>query len=223
MIMADCTRHHKIRAVAKYKSEQFNKPESLDPAFSYCLQDLLGKNATLAVTIDPVKGERYQGIIPIDGSTLSECLTNYFNHSEQLPTRIWLHASEQRVGGLLLQALPADLQTLDERQEYWNHLNQLANTLTSEEQTQLSHRDQLRRLFHEESLRLFTPSDIHFACSCSKARTSNMLAGFGPDEVTAMLSENDPIEVSCQFCHELYLFNQSDIDSLFSKSEPTLH
>ena len=222
MIMADCTHHHQIRGVAHYQGELSEKTSRLDQT-SFGLKDLMGANATLAVTIDPAKGQRYQGIIPIDSNTLSECLTNYFNQSEQLPTRIWLRASELRVGGLLLQALPADLQILEERQKYWDHLSQLANTLTSEEQIQLSHSDQLHRLFHEESLRLFTPSDIQFACSCSKARTANMLTGFGLDEVNAMLKETSPIEVSCQFCHELYLFGQSDIQKLFDPTVPTLH
>lgn len=222
MIMADCTHHHQIRGVAHYQTELFDKPGALDQR-SYGLKYLLGENATLVVTIDPAKAERYQSIIPINSNTLSECLTNYFNQSEQLPTRIWLRASGQRVGGLLLQALPADLQTLEERQIYWGHLSQLANTLTPAEQIQLSHSDQLQRLFHEESLRLFAPSDIHFACSCSKARTANMLVGFGHDEVNAMLKDTNPIEVNCQFCQELYLFNQSDIQKLFSLAAPTLH
>ena len=50
-----------------------------------------------------------------------------------------------------------------------------------------------------------------------------MLVGFGLDEVNAILDETNPIEVSCQFCHELYLFDQSDIEKLFGQSAPTLH
>ena len=223
MIMADCTHHHDIRAIAHYQSELFENPDSSLNQLPYQLHELLGKNATLAVTIDPVKGERYQGVIPVEGDTLSDCLTNYFNQSEQLPTKIWLQANEHRVGALLLQALPTDLQSPEEKQRHWHHLSLLAQTLSPTEQLQLSHAEQLHRLFHEESLRLFPPSDIRFACSCSSERTVNMLRAFGRAEVTAMLEDTDPIEVSCQFCHQLYRFGEGDIKRLFSHRSPTLH
>ncbi len=228
MVMADCTRHNDIRAIARYsdekfKGDKFDKGESGLSQPLYRLKDFLGENATLAVTIDPSKGERYQGIIPIENDTLSGCLTDYFSQSEQLPTKIWLQADEQRVGGLLLQALPSGQQKLEDKQDYWHHLTQLAQTLTAAEQLQLSHGEQLHRLFHAESLRLFMPSDVQFACSCSKQRTASMLASFGFDEITTMLSETNPIEVRCQFCHELYLFYDADCTKLFSPQSSTLH
>lgn len=223
MIMADCTHHHDIRAIARYQSERFEDAASPLKQSPSRLRDLLGDKATLAVTIDPAKGERYQGIIPVEADTLSECLSNYFMQSEQLPTKIWLQADEQRAGGLLLQALPTDLQTSEEKQQYWDHLIQLAQTLTATEQLQRSHAEQLHRLFHEEALRLFTPSDIQFACSCSRTRTANMLAGFGLEEAMAMLKDTNPVEVSCQFCHQLYLFDETNLLELFSQTPPTLH
>ncbi|MBV1931909.1 MAG: Hsp33 family molecular chaperone HslO, partial [Porticoccaceae bacterium] len=51
----------------------------------------------------------------------------------------------------------------------------------------------------------------------------NMLRAFGRAEVTAMLEDTDPIEVSCQFCHRLYRFDESDIERLFSHRSPALH
>ena len=234
MIMADCTRQHNVRGVAHYRNKQNNETNEASTLASsptsppqdkpvQTLTDLLGENATLAVTIDPTKGERYQGIIPVEGGTLSECLTNYFHHSEQLPTRLWVHANGHRAGGLLLQALPRQLQTPEEREEHWHHLSQLANTLKSVEQLNFGHTEQLHRLFHQESLRLFTPTDIRFACSCSRTRTANMLVSLGLEEAQAILEEKSPIEITCQFCHQLYSFDQNDILCLFKQSPPTLH
>ena len=223
MIMADCSHHCEVRAVAHYKHEYFEDHQSVWNKTPYQLSDLLGENATLSVTIDPAQGERYQGLVPVENDTVGECLSNYFKQSEQLPTKIWLHADGQRAGGLLLQALPGDIPAIEDQQHYWQHLNHLAQTLSSAEQVQLSHVEQLHRLFHEESLRLFTPSDIRFACSCSRPRTENMLIGFGLNEVNAMLAASNPIEVRCQFCHELYRFGRGDVASLFKQSSPMLH
>lgn len=47
------------------------------------LSALIGK-AHLVITINPEKGERYQGIVQADGQSISECIENYFQQSEQL-------------------------------------------------------------------------------------------------------------------------------------------
>ena len=69
-----------------------------------------------AVTLLPAKNTAravdgldnpYQGIIPFEGDTVAEVLENYMSLSEQLPSRLWLAASEQSVFGLLLQVMPA--------------------------------------------------------------------------------------------------------------------
>lgn len=225
MIMADCTRHHNVRGVARYAQAGFatdKQPTGLLNSPSH-LGTMLGKNATLAVTIEPAAGKRYQGIIPVEGATLSECLTAYFEQSEQLPTRIRLHADGHRAAGLLLQAMPPQLQALEQRQEYWRHLGQLTDTLTAAEQLQLPHTTQLHRLFHQEPLRLFDALDIHFSCSCSKARTANALFSLGLAEVTALLEQKNPIEMTCQFCHQRYYFDKNDTQQLFKQRSPTLH
>ncbi|MFA5494489.1 MAG: Hsp33 family molecular chaperone HslO, partial [Porticoccaceae bacterium] len=97
LLMADCTRHNALRGIARLA-------EGADPEVRD-LRQLLG-NGHLAITIDPADGERYQGIVPLEKETLNACLEDYFNLSEQLPTRLWLFADGQRAGGLLLQALP---------------------------------------------------------------------------------------------------------------------
>src|SRR5690606_41876766 len=76
--------------------------------------ELLG-SGHLAITVDLAQGERYQGIVPLEGASLAQCLQDYFQQSEQLPTALLLFADGASAGGLLLQALPTQLQTLEER------------------------------------------------------------------------------------------------------------
>ncbi len=55
-------------------------------------QALLGKGH-LAMTVDQGPDmERYQGIVPLDGNTLTEAAHTYFAQSEQIPTRLRLSA-----------------------------------------------------------------------------------------------------------------------------------
>src|SRR5690606_1432800 len=90
----------------------------------------------LAMTVDPREGQRYQGIVALEGADLAECLSVYFANSEQLPTRFWLKADTRRARGFMLQALPADrLKDPEARTNSWQHLTTLADTLRSEEHT----------------------------------------------------------------------------------------
>lgn len=57
-------------------------------------RDLIGEGYLL-VTITPKQGERYQGIIPLSGDSLTSTLEAYFAQSEQLPTRLYLYTDLQ--------------------------------------------------------------------------------------------------------------------------------
>jgi molecular chaperone Hsp33 len=65
----------------------------------------------LAITFDlAATGQRYQGIVPLEGSSLSEACEHYFVQSEQVPTliRVAVRSSGEGcvAGGLLVQHLP---------------------------------------------------------------------------------------------------------------------
>jgi molecular chaperone Hsp33 len=220
MIMADCTRHHNLRAIASIDhTYDFNTDESLAA--------LVGKG-TLSLTIDPSNGERYQGIVPLESENLANCLEDYFTRSEQLRTRIWLAADTElgspRAAGLLLQALPRQLETsAEENLQMWEHTTQLANTITAEEQLTLDHEQQLHRLFHQEPLRLFEAKPVRFNCSCSKERISQALLSLGEKELNSILDEAGLVAIDCQFCGQHYRFTRDDIQQLFDESPPVLH
>ncbi len=220
LIMADCSHHRDLRAVGQLRDGyQKSASGSID---DHDIRRLIG-NGHLAVTIDPQQGSRYQGIVPLEQSRLDRCLEEYFQRSEQLPTRLWITADGQRAAGLLLQALPPRAQSLAQREETWERLTSLAHTVSAAEQLTLSHQQQLHRLFHQESVRLFEPRALRFSCTCSRQRTVNMLANLGQGEIQSMLAQNPNIEVTCQFCHFIYTFTRADIDALLPHSSPLLH
>lgn len=219
-IMTDCTRHHHLRAIARFDQDYHYKE-------AQTLQELIG-TGTLSLTITPTQGERYQGIVPLEADNLSGCLEDYFYQSEQLTTRIWLSADAQtevpRAAGLLIQALPNQKEADPEaNKQLWEHVSQLAATVTPEEQLNLEHRELLYRLFHQDELRLFDPSPVQFACSCSEERISQALYSLGKKELQGILDEQGVIDIHCEFCHQHYGFHQADIDRLFDESPPTLH
>lgn len=210
-LMAECRDNRALRAIAQY-NDDFADSEAL-----------LGEGQ-MAITIEPEKGQRYQGIVPInDGElTLAKVLENYFMQSEQIRTRIWLFADGEKAAGFLLQAMPtsaseSSLHTED--REDWDRLVHLAETQTEAEALGLEASEMLYRLFHEETVRVFEPRELQFECTCSQERTANAIVTLGPEEALSIVHEQGHIDIDCQFCHERYVFTQQDIETLF-KDDP---
>ncbi len=209
LLMIECSSERDIRGLARYHAEQIAPDATLG--------DLM-PDGQLALTIDPAQGQRYQGIVDLDGENLSECFTNYFVMSQQVGTRFWLNADGQRAGGLLLQQLPADRQKdEDDREDSWKHVTALANTLKAEEQLGLDNETVLHRLYHEDAVRLFDIQPLQFRCSCSRERSGNALVSLGQDDALALAAEHGgAIEIDCQFCNQRYLFDETEIAQLFA-------
>lgn len=128
------------------------------------LKTLVG-NGYLVITITPEEGERYQGVVGLEGETLAECLEDYFQRSEQLPTRLFIRTGDVEgqpaAGGMLLQVLPAQ----DTQAEDFEHLAVLTETVKAEELFTLPANEVLWRLYHEEEVTLYDPQDVEFKCT----------------------------------------------------------
>ncbi|MDU8459525.1 MULTISPECIES: Hsp33 family molecular chaperone HslO [Pseudomonas syringae group] len=209
LLMVECSSERELRGIARYDESLINPGAGL--------QDMM-PDGSLALTVDPRQGQRYQGIVALDGVDLSESLSNYFVMSEQLGSRFWLKADSHRARGLLLQQLPAaQITDAEERDANWEHVITLANTLTAEEMLSLDNQTILHRLFHEDPVRLFDIQPICFRCSCSRERSANALVSLGLEDAQQLVIEhNGTIEIDCQFCNERYLFDATDVAQLFA-------
>ncbi|WP_068824944.1 Hsp33 family molecular chaperone HslO [Pseudomonas sp. BMS12] len=209
LLMIECSSEREVRGIARYHAEQI--------AADAGLRELM-PDGVLALTVDPKQGQRYQGIVDLEGDTLAECLSAYFATSEQLATRFWLHADGQRARGLLLQQLPVDrLPDADERAASWEHLLTLANTLSAEELLGLDNETVLHRLYHQEAVRLFEPQPLCFRCSCSRERSARALVSLGEADANVLLGEHGgKVVIDCQFCNQRYDFDAADVTQLFA-------
>ena len=214
LLMAECDSAGAIRGIAR----------GAELATATHFDQLLG-NGSLAITVDPQRGQRYQGIVDLAGNSLAESLDAYFQQSEQLGTRFWLAADAHRASGLLLQQLPAQV-TADslERRQQWEHACALAATIQPQELLGLSTEALLYRLYHEDPLRLFEPNPLQFRCSCSRERTLQALSAIGATEVGSLLEEMGSITMDCEFCNQQYRYQREDLlDILGPQGGQILH
>lgn len=178
--------------------------------------DLIGQGFLL-VTVTPDQGERYQGVIPVTGNSLAETLEAYFNQSEQLPTRIYLHTDIQqqhsKAAGLLLQVLPVDQ---DKAKQDFAELETLTDTVTAEELLQLSPEDMLYRLFHQEVVELFPAQPIEFVCGCSREKCESAIISLGQAAIEEHIAEGN-LDISCEYCNTTYQFDASALIELARK------
>jgi molecular chaperone Hsp33 len=166
----------------------------------------------LVITLEPERGEPYQGIVGLQSERLSDSLETYFEQSEQLNTRLWLAANGETAVGLMLQVLPeADLELSS-----WQPLNLLGDTVTREELLTLDAETLLYRLFHEEGVRLLDSSPIAFRCHCNEERIARALRIFDRAELDEILRDEGEITVDCEFCNRHYAFDSVDLEALLS-------
>jgi molecular chaperone Hsp33 len=214
LLLAQCTSGLGVRGLARHRDS--NVPDS------FRIRDLIGAG-NLTVTLESDDGsQRYQGIVPIEGDRLADSLQAYFQNSEQLPTRLWLHADAQGASGMLLQKLPgtssvsaADAAAIEDA---WRRVQFIGDTLTPEELRTLEDAEILHRLFNEDDLRLFEPSPVYFRCRCSRERVAGMLQGLGEAETRSVIAERGKVEVHCDFCNRAYVFDAVDVAQLFKST-----
>ncbi|MGE4323261.1 MAG: Hsp33 family molecular chaperone HslO [Sphingobium sp.] len=177
---------------------------------------LFGKGY-LAITFDQaVTGERYQGIVPLDGASLAEAAEHYFMQSEQIPSVVRIATRHDPhegcvAAGLLVQHLPegeVGRERLHVRADHpeWEHVQALAVTVRDDELTDcdLPLTEIVWRLFHEEEVRVTPPVALAKGCRCDVAHIRDVIGRFPVTERLEMADESGVIAVDCAFCSRIF-------------------
>lgn len=173
---------------------------------------LFGKGY-LAITFDLAGGKgRYQGIVPLEGDSLSEACERYFLQSEQVPTLIRSAVRTDETGcraaGLLVQHLAEGeegRERLHAKLDHpeWEHVAVLAGSLRFDEllDPDLSLEAIAWRLFHEEEeVRVQHGAAIEQGCRCSVDHYRGLLSRFPEEDLAEMRNDAGIVLVDCAFC-----------------------
>ncbi|MGY6550955.1 MAG: Hsp33 family molecular chaperone HslO [Erythrobacter sp.] len=170
----------------------------------------------LAVTFETEQGQRYQGIVPLEGDSLAEACQSYFSQSEQVPTliRVASRANGERrtAAGLLIQHLPdgeEGRERLHVRLDHpdWEHVAVLASTISHDEllDPALSMEAIAWRLFHEEDeIRVQPGAPLARGCRCTLEHYAKVIARFPEEEQREMCNSDGIIEIDCAFCSKIF-------------------
>ena len=204
-------RDGEVRGYIEHDEEQM-AAEGANPSL-----DTLFGEAHLAITFDIAKtGKRYQGIVPMEGDSLSSAVESYFLQSEQIPTLIRTAIRSGNgntvAAGLLVQHLPEGEEgrerlhvELDHPE--WEHVSILADSLRHDELVEpgLSLEDIVWRLYHEEEKVLVSPgARLAKGCRCTVEHFEGVLARFPKTERQDMADDDGIILVDCAFCSKVF-------------------
>ncbi len=231
MLVADFQAPDGVRGVAR-----FDKDKVAALGAAPLQQQLLGEGY-LAMTVDQgTDMERYQGIVALGKGTLADAAHEYFQKSEQIPTRLKLaagplqlrgdKAAHWRAGAILVQHLPREggispiplssgdaplgIAEIVAEHDDWVKAKLLLDTVEPHEllDPTLSAEDLLYRLYHEDGVTVYPETQLKRHCTCSVDTVSEMLRRFSTEDRADMVKDGT-IEVVCEFCSSVYRFTPS--------------
>lgn len=221
MLLADCTDGGALRGYARADAERLAAMLAGDESPS--ASALLG-TGFLAFTCDQGPDmDRYQGIVAIEGDSLTDMTATYFSTSEQLATHVQLACARTEAGwraaALILErvagqgGIGAELDA-EAQDEAWRTAVALAATLTDAEllDDSLPGERLLHRLFALEGLALDRARALSYGCRCSRAKLAGVLAGFGEEDLDHM-AEDGTITMTCEFCNLGFRFDRTELRS----------
>ncbi|GAL23173.1 Hsp33 family molecular chaperone HslO [Vibrio maritimus] len=200
--------NQKLRGVARWEG---------DIADDATIHDMMGKGY-LVITITPDKGERYQGVVGLEGDNLSEVLEGYFERSEQLKTRLWIRTGEfegkPHAAGMMLQVMPDGTGTPED----FEHLEQLTDTIKDEELFGLDANTLLYRLYNQDKVQVFEPKEVEFFCGCSRERSANAIVTVAQEEIFEIIAEEGQVALHCDYCGTTYAFDEAEVKALYAEA-----
>jgi len=189
------------------------------------LMALFGKGY-LAITFDqPEPRGRNQGIVPLEGPSLTEAVQNYFVQSEQLPTMIRVSVDEQDgkviAGGLLVQHLPEGeegKERLHVRMDHpeWEHVEIMGGSVSPKEllNNELSLENILWRLFSEsDEVRVLSGKPCVKGCRCNEDHIRDVIARFPKEDKRDMIDETGNIAIDCAFCSKKFTISSASLNN----------
>lgn len=175
----------------------------------------------LSVIKDIGLKEPYVGQCQLVTGEIAEDLTYYFATSEQIPTSVALGVlmekdnTVKQAGGFIIQLMPyAEERVISSLEE---HLKEFTS-ITSYLDQGVTPEEMMSMLFSDFDFKIHTTMPTRFHCNCTKEHVAKALISLGSKELENIISDNEPIEVNCQFCNSHYQYSIKDLKELLQKA-----
>lgn len=212
MLVSEYSSGGGVRGYARYDEEEWAYLDRLNKGAPPHMPQLFGRTGRLGLILihDNPDIQPYQGIVPLNKGTLSQCAEDYYAMSEQVPSRIRLAVDQARDGswyggGMMIQRIAGDDRRGDTSED-WREAEALFATLTAHELADpaLPMPDLLFRLFHEQGVRLEPGQPVADRCTCNEDRLIQTLRGMPEESLRDLVEPDGTLAIDCQFCARHY-------------------
>jgi molecular chaperone Hsp33 len=218
MLVGEYNTNGNVRGYARYDAEGWANLERVNKGGEPHMPQLFGRTGRLGLILvqDNPDIQPYQGIVPLNKATLSQCAEDYFTMSEQVPSRIRLAIDKTEdgwaAGGMLIQRIAGD-DARGETDEGWREAEALFGTLSRAELTDanLPVSELLFRLFHEQGVRLEGTMPVVDQCTCNQERLVGTLSQMPDESLRELVEPDGSLSIDCQFCARHYVIDIAEV------------
>ena len=166
----------------------------------------VGRNGMLTVSRDIGLNEPYVGSVELVSGEIAEDITSYLLSSDQVPSACGLgvlvdtDTSVKAAGGFIVQLMPgADESLIDKLEDNIFMMDQLT-VILDEDGTDEVFAQVLKGIEYH----LVEESEVGYRCTCSLEKVQDALICLDDADMDSILESGNDIEVSCQFCDQVY-------------------
>jgi len=175
----------------------------------------------LQVLRDVGEGEPYSGISVLKNGDISSDIASYYAESEQIPTvcvfSVAPDSSGERIisGGIIIQLLPfADEALIDVLEKNLQNVRNISEILESG-----TAEDIISEYLKGVEYDIFDKMEASYKCYCSKEKTDRALISLGKEELTSLINDDVPTEITCRFCDMKYNYSKEDLKELYEQAK----
>lgn len=101
---------------------------------------------------------------------------------------------------------PSDESAIYDDDENWNRASILLGSVEEMELIgpHVGQQQLLRRLFHDETPRVFPAQPVEFGCTCGEGKVRQTMSIYSAKDIQKMTAENGMVTADCQFCGAHY-------------------
>jgi len=169
----------------------------------------------LVFTIDPARGQMYQGIVALEHRSVANLLEAYLTSSQQTDTRLWLREDGDAVEAVLLERLPIPGANTESERAAWHAIEAAIERALSDVFMPFPYEQWLEMVLPDHAVRLHPAQPVAFACPCSLERVLGALRLVGWDELKPLIDENGCVDTRCEFCGRNYRVDRAQVEELF--------
>ncbi len=184
----------------------------------------VGRDGMLTVSRDLGMREPYIGSTELVSGEIAEDITRYLLESEQVPSACALGVlvdtdlSIKAAGGFIVQLMPGA------PEEYIDKLED--NIFMMDQLTTILDEDGVEELFTQvlKGFEYHTVGEVPvgYRCYCSRERVAEAVSCIDNAELEDIIAGGKDVEISCQFCDEVYSFSPADLQAILESKTAQL-